>query len=264
MTLPKQYLLSDLLRHNVICADGIDHGIGIMAWMHPPVHRLLGWVSKPSNLKLSRDVWRLDQLRGIGDHHLYVKGIGSSSDQATLDRLPTLLNSDVLNINGQKIGSVVDFIFEVTSGKILQYFISRSNPKIPGTSRWRLYLDHILDQQPGMISVDVKTLNDLPLARASLRQDFLRRSRTFRDQLQDFSDQASNRLEGWLDEPPWEEPMNENTRSPQKFDIDPLENWPDELENKEMNDNLDSSENIRYSQNSKSTKTAGNEEDPWI
>ena len=48
MSLPEQLLLSDLLRRRVRCDQGIDHGAGAMAWMHPPVHRLLGWISKPS------------------------------------------------------------------------------------------------------------------------------------------------------------------------------------------------------------------------
>ena len=43
------------------------------------------------------------------------------------------------------------------------------------------------------------------LARASVRQDFLQRSRQWREQLQQFGDRAGERLEGWLEEPPWDE-----------------------------------------------------------
>ena len=45
MSLPEQLLLSDLLRRRVRCDQGLDHGAGALAWMHPPVHRLLGWIS---------------------------------------------------------------------------------------------------------------------------------------------------------------------------------------------------------------------------
>ena len=96
MTLPNQYLLSDLLKHRVRCDQGLDHGPGLTAWMHPPVHRLLGWCTRPSTLNLSRHVWKLDQLRGIGDDEAYVKGQPSNTDQLTLDRLPTLLNACLL------------------------------------------------------------------------------------------------------------------------------------------------------------------------
>ena len=73
MSIPSQLLLSDLLKHNVCSDNGIDYGPVITAWMHPPVHRILGLVSRSSNLKLQREVWRLDQLKGLIETALYVK-----------------------------------------------------------------------------------------------------------------------------------------------------------------------------------------------
>jgi hypothetical protein len=65
-------------------------------------------------------------------------------------------------------------------------------------------------------------LDDLPLARASVRQEFLRRSRHWRDQVQQVGERFETRLEGWLEEPPWDAPP------PRTAD------WqPDELEDEE-------------------------------
>ena len=97
MVLPNPLLLSDLLNHTVRCELCLDHGPGLMAWMHPPVHRLLGWVSRPSALRMSRDVWRLDQCCGITDQQVFVRGEPAVSDQATLDRLPTLMNANLVD-----------------------------------------------------------------------------------------------------------------------------------------------------------------------
>jgi len=36
------------------------------------------------------------------------------------------------------------------TGKIIYYLVSRSNPKIPGSSRWKLNIENINDQQPGL------------------------------------------------------------------------------------------------------------------
>ena len=74
MTIPTKLLLTDLLKHNVRCDNGIDHGPVISPWMHPPAHRILGWISRPSNLKLQREVWKLDQLKWINQNEVYVKG----------------------------------------------------------------------------------------------------------------------------------------------------------------------------------------------
>ena len=70
MAVPKKLLLSDLLKHSVRCESGIDHGPVITPWMHPPVHRILGFVSRASNLRLEREVWRLDQLKGINQQEV--------------------------------------------------------------------------------------------------------------------------------------------------------------------------------------------------
>ena len=260
MTLSDQILLSDLLKHRVRCDQGLDHGPGLMGWMHPPVHRLLGWSTRPSHLRLSRHIWRLDQLRGISSQEVYVKGDPSITEQATFDRIPSLLNSDVLNLNSEILGSIVDLVFEPKTGKILHYLISRSDPRIPGTSRWRLFISRILDQQPGIVSININSLDELPISRSSIRQDFLRRSRNWREQIQELSDEAGNRLEGWLDEPPWDETVNRRSRS--SSNVDPLDDWSDYLENDQSNDDLDSKEEFRYSH--RPIKSLEVEEDPWI
>ena len=118
MAVPKKLLFSDLLKHNVRCDSGIDHGPVITPWMHPPFHRILGFISRPSNLRLEREVWRLDQLKGINQQEVYVKGPCSVSDEQTLDRFPTLMNANVFNKTGQKIGLIADFLFEPKKGNI--------------------------------------------------------------------------------------------------------------------------------------------------
>jgi hypothetical protein len=38
-----------------------------------------------------------------------------------------------------------------------------------------------------------------------VRQELLRRSRRWRDQVQDLGDRFEQRVEGWLEEPPWQD-----------------------------------------------------------
>jgi len=213
VSLPDQLLLSDLLSHTVRCDLGLDHGPGVMAWMHPPVHRLLGWVSRPSALRMSRDVWRLNQCCGFTDQQVFVRGEPAVTDQATLERLPTLLDAALLDRNAERIGSVVDLDFRPADGVILHYLIARSDPRLPGSSRWRLAPDRILDQQPGQIQTGLMGLDDLPMARASVRQDLLQRTQRWRDQLRTMGDRAGDRLEGWLEDSPMDDLRPETIRS---------------------------------------------------
>ncbi len=262
MTLPEQLLLSDLLARRVRCDQGTDHGAGFLGWMHPPVHRLLGWVSRPSAFGQRRQVWRLNQLKGLSEQEAFVKGSPADTDPATLERLPTLFDAALIGVDGQNLGHVADAAVELRSGRILHYLVSRSDPRLPGSSRWRLSPDRIVDQQSGRVVTALRELDELPLARASVRQEFLRRSRRLRDQFgqetsrlrdqfQQVGDRVEDKLEGWLEEPPWEggqrgrgEPEGPFSYGPggrwdprqdqqaefrgRDFRSDPLQDWDDE------------------------------------
>lgn len=205
MALPEQLLLSDLLKRRVRCDQGLEHGVGLLVWMHPPVHRVLGWASRPSMFGDRRLVWRLDQLRAMLDLEALVKGDPAETDPLTLERLPTLIEATLLDRDQQPIGTVVDAAFESGSGRIRDYLVSRSDPRLPGSSRWRLSPERIVDQQPGRVLTALAGLDDLPLARASVRQELLRRSRRWRDQVQQVGERFESRLEGWLEEPLWDD-----------------------------------------------------------
>lgn len=201
--------------------------------MHPPVHRLLGWASRPSAFAQRRLVWRLDQLRGLGEQEVFVKGEPAETDAATLERLPTLIDAALTGAGDAPLGLVADAAVELRSGRILHYLVARTDPRLPGTSRWRLSPDRIVDQQPGQVFTALKGLEDLPVARASVRQQLLRRSRRWKEQVQQVGGRVEERLEGWLEEPPWpdafrEEPPWPERAEPDAAGPDPLEDWPEE------------------------------------
>ena len=257
MAIPTKLLLSNLLKHNVRCDNGIDHGPVVSPWMHPPAHRILGWVSRPSNLRLQREVWRLDQLKGINEEEVYVKGACSISDEKTLERFPTLINANIFNKSGEKLGLIADFVFELKKGNIQYYLVSRSNPLIPGTSRWRLSISQIIDKQPGSISCDIDSFEDLPIEKASLREEFLTKSRKWKTQLQDLTYKASDRLEGWIEEQSIENENEVIDDSQNTFDS--YDDWIDNLD-------IDSSEEFNRMNNRQRKTSSTNERDldPWI
>ena len=178
----------------------LNYGNGENVWMHPPVHRILGWYSRPSNFDLKRNVWRLNQIRQIIDNEIYVKGDPAISDLATLNRFPTLIEANLINIDGSKIGVIADFLFEMKTGMIKYYLVSRSNPNIPGSSRWKLNIEDINDQQPGLVFCEIKSLDDLPLLRSSIKNEFFQKGKKIIDRFDDMKNIASNRLEEWLEE----------------------------------------------------------------
>jgi len=191
----------------------LNYGNGENVWMHPPVHRILGWYSRPSNFDLKRNVWRLNQISQIIDNEIYVKGDPAISDLATLNRFPTLIEANLINVNGSKIGIIADFLFEMKTGKIKYYLVSRSNPKIPGSSRWKLNIENINDQQPGLVFCEINSLDDLFLIKSSIKNEFLQKGKKIIDRFDDMKSVASNRLEDWLEE---DEDINQNLDYNQK------------------------------------------------
>ena len=213
MKLPKEILLSELLNYSVKGNRVLNYGNGENVWMHPPVHRILGWYSRPSNFDLKRNVWRLNQITQIIDNDIYVKGDPAISDLATLNRFPTLIEANLINISGSKIGFIADFLFEMKTGQIKYYLVSRSNPKIPGSSRWKLTIDNINDQQPGLVFCEINSLDDLSLIKSSIKNEFMQKGKKIFDRFDDMKNIASNKFERWLEE---DEDINRNLDFKQK------------------------------------------------
>ena len=208
MKLPKEFLLSDLLNHNVKGNSILNYGSGENVWMHPPVHRILGWYSRPSNFDLKRNVWRLNQINQIIDNDIFVNGEPAISDLSTLNRFPNLIEANLINSKGSKIGLIADFLFEMKTGNIKFYLVSRSNPRIPGSSRWKLKLEDITDQQPGLVFCSCDSLDDLPLIKSSIKNQIFKKGIKIINRFDDMKNTATNRLEDWLEE---DEDINQNS-----------------------------------------------------
>jgi len=214
----------------------LNYGNGENVWMHPPVHRILGWYSRPSNFDLKRNVWRLNQITQIIDNEIYVKGDPAISDLATLNRFPTLIEANLININGSKIGVIADFLFDIKTLKIKYYLVSRSNPKIPGSSRWKLNIENINDQQPGLVFCESNSLDDLSLIKSSFKNQIFKKGKKIIDRFDDMKNSATNRIEDWLEE--------------------------DEY----VNQNLDFQQESFYNSKNRTSKSFSDkkEDDPWI
>ena len=225
----------------------MSYGVGETVWMHPPVHRILGWSSKPSNFNLQRNVWRLNQIRQIINNEIFIKGEPAISDLATLDRFPNLLYANLINKNGLKIGIVADFLFEFKTGKIIHYLISRSNPKIPGSSRWKLDLTSIVDQQPGLVFCSEESLSDFSLLKSSLKNEVFKKSKVLFNRFDDMKNVATNRLENWLED---ENYLNDD----EQISVDNISEKSSY--NKE---NIFNSDNMKFESFDKKK-----EDDPWI
>ena len=170
----------------------------------------------------------------IIDNEIYVKGDPAISDLATLNRFPTLIEANLINKNGSKIGVIADFLFEMKTGKIIYYLVSRSNPRIPGSSRWKLNIENINDQQPGLVFCESKSLDDLSLIKSSIKNELMQKGKKIIDRFDDMKNIASGRLEEWLEE------------------------------DEDISQNLDFQQKSFYNDNTSINSSKNKEDEPWI
>ena len=109
-------------------------------------------------------------------------------------------------------------------------------------------------------SCDIDTFEDLPIQKASLKEEFLSKSRKWKTQIEDLTYNASDRLEGWIDDQ-ISENTNESIDDSYKTqnDQDSYDDWIDNLD-------IDSSEEFNTMNKRQRKKGLTNERDldPWI
>nr|YP_002049055.1 hypothetical protein PCC_0405 [Paulinella chromatophora]ACB42845.1 hypothetical protein PCC_0405 [Paulinella chromatophora] len=205
MNLPEKLLLSNLLCRRVCSEQGIEYGLGLQVWMHPAAHRVLGWVSRPLTFSSSYTmVWRVNQLYGLTKNVALIRNKGTRSEIEIMKKLPTFINSILIGNSGKKLGIIADIIFDVNSGNVDSYLVSRSNPKVPGTSRWLLNPSLVVNQQFTRVYINLTNLEELPLIRSSVRQNFLNQSNQLSLKMRTLGNITNKKLERWLEIPFWE------------------------------------------------------------
>ena len=108
-----------------------------------------------------------------------------------------------------------------------------------------MHINKIDDQEAGCVSTSVTTLDELPLLKSSIRQDLLKNTKKLRENLLDLSNIANDKLEGWLEESPWEEIIDNEKYEPRH---------QKELNNYNNSKSIDKDFDYDESQ----------EEDPWV
>ena len=76
-------------------------------------------------------------------------------------------------------------------------------------SRWKLNIENINDQQPGLVFCQSNCLDDLYLIKSSIKNEFLQKGKKIFNRFDDMKNIAANRLEDWLEE---DEDINKNSK----------------------------------------------------
>lgn len=117
---------SDLLNQLVISCNTMEEiGRVEVVWMHPPVHRVLGFICKSGFLGKRKTAYNLSQLKTLGANGVLVQADPVETDAEKVRQLESLINCEIWSDAGNKVGKVTDCLFNLKTGVITQYlFVS--------------------------------------------------------------------------------------------------------------------------------------------
>ena len=125
---------SDLLNQLVFDRNTMQElGCVDVMWMHPPVHRVLGFVCKSGFLGTKKTAFNLAQVKTIGINGILVNAKPVETDSEKVRNLESLIGSEIWSDAGDKIGRITDCLFNLRTGAISRYlFISSGWSGITG------------------------------------------------------------------------------------------------------------------------------------
>lgn len=119
---------SELLNQLVLDLNTMEElGHIDLLWMHPPAHRVLGFICKSGLLGTKKTAFNLDQIKALGANSVLVNAQPVETDDHKVRQLKSLLGCEIWSDAGNKIGSINDCLFNLKTGAITQYlFVSNS------------------------------------------------------------------------------------------------------------------------------------------
>lgn len=125
-TQPEVIRQSDLLNQLIFDRNTMEElGRVDVLWMHPPVHRVLGFISRSGLLGTKKTAFNLAQIKTLGANGILVNAKPVETDSEKVRKLESLLNCEIWSDGGNKIGRITDCLFNLKTGVITQYlFVS--------------------------------------------------------------------------------------------------------------------------------------------
>ncbi len=90
-------------------------------WMHPPAHRVLGFICKAGLLGNQKSAFNLDQISALGESGILTQGSPDSTTAERVRQLESLIAHEIWSEGGDRLGKIIDCLFELDSGRITHY-----------------------------------------------------------------------------------------------------------------------------------------------
>jgi uncharacterized protein YrrD/polyhydroxyalkanoate synthesis regulator phasin len=127
-SLPKTLRQSELVGRRVLLRDTLQElGQVELVWMHPPVHRVFGFICASGFFGAKKSAFNLPQIHALGEDGLVVNSNPVQTDARKVRQIESLLGYELWSDAGDKVGHVIDYVFDTETGAI-QFYLLTSHP----------------------------------------------------------------------------------------------------------------------------------------
>ena len=183
-------------------------------WMYPQINRVLGFVCKSGFLGSKKAAFKLPQLESTGHSGILVSGDGEPTVAAKVKQLESLIHSEVWSDSGEKVGQIIDCLFNYRSGVIVRYllvpgrlagitdgvyFLSPKAIKSFGQNRVLIDADAAANLKPYRKGWKYKLAEVRDTFKEEYVDEVTGELRSFAQKMQLFSKEAMHKVEHWGD-----------------------------------------------------------------
>ncbi|NJM48743.1 MAG: hypothetical protein HC860_23395 [Alkalinema sp. RU_4_3] len=195
-SLPEYLRQSDLLEQLVLDRATMDtFGRVEVIWEYPKVHKVLGFICKPSRFDRRKLAFNFDQVQSIGSSGILVSAAPMETDSDRVSKLESLVNCEVWTDEGNRRGRITDYMFHTQSGAIRYYLVSRLGIKGIPSTLYALYPSQILNVGRNRVLVSEGIANGLEVIQVGLQTKLVQEVSQVREVLQDENGQLSQGLQ---------------------------------------------------------------------
>jgi uncharacterized protein YrrD len=135
---------SELLNQLILDSDTLQElGRVEVLWMYPPAHRVLGLISKSGWLGQQKAALKLNQIEAVGENGLLTHARPQETTADRVRQIESLIDHEVWSQDGDRLGKIVDCLFNLKTGEITYYlFVS---------SGWASFIEGVYQLAPSQI-----------------------------------------------------------------------------------------------------------------
>ncbi|HEY9828077.1 MAG TPA: hypothetical protein V6D19_21780 [Stenomitos sp.] len=118
-----EYIRQSTLLHQPVANRGATRTFGTVesVWMHPPAHRVLGFICAADAIGEKKWAFNLAQVDDFEETEVIVKSPPAETNAGQVRFLETLLGRELWSDAGNRLGVLSDYIFQRDNGSIHEY-----------------------------------------------------------------------------------------------------------------------------------------------